>query len=75
VLTLPADIDVQYVDDELHLLELFVSKVRLYDPDILAGYELHNSSWGYIIERCVDQYGMFDFSRFKVYFVYNNRVL
>ncbi|KAI8584678.1 hypothetical protein K450DRAFT_217450 [Umbelopsis ramanniana AG] len=50
------DIDVQYVDDELHLLELFVSKVRLYDPDILAGYELHNSSWGYIIERCVNQY-------------------
>ncbi|KAH8553586.1 DNA polymerase zeta catalytic subunit [Umbelopsis sp. PMI_123] len=51
-----SDIDVQYVDDELQLLEIFVSKVRLYDPDILAGYELHNSSWGYIIERCINQY-------------------
>lgn len=25
--------------------------VRAMDPEILAGYEIHKSSWGYLIER------------------------
>ena len=28
-----------------------VDIVRQFDPDILTGYEVHNASWGYLIER------------------------
>jgi DNA polymerase zeta len=51
------DIDVQYAESEIQLLELLLEKVRYYDPDLLVGYELHNSSWGYVIERCMIKYG------------------
>ena len=37
--------------DELDLLNRLVDIVREYDPDILTGFEVHNSSWGYLIER------------------------
>ncbi|OZJ05850.1 hypothetical protein BZG36_00882 [Bifiguratus adelaidae] len=43
--------DIKYVKDELGLFEALVDVIRLYDPDILTGYEIHNSSWGYLIER------------------------
>ncbi|KKZ64515.1 DNA polymerase zeta subunit [[Emmonsia] crescens] len=36
---------------ELDLLTKLVDVVRRRDPDILTGYEVHNSSWGYLIER------------------------
>ncbi|EGE78802.1 DNA polymerase zeta subunit [Blastomyces dermatitidis ATCC 18188] len=36
---------------ELDLLTKLVDVVRQRDPDILTGYEVHNSSWGYLIER------------------------
>ncbi|OAX83305.1 hypothetical protein ACJ72_02338 [Emergomyces africanus] len=36
---------------ELDLLTKLVDVVRWRDPDILTGYEVHNSSWGYLIER------------------------
>ena len=32
--------------------------VRSLDPDIIIGYELQNSSWGYLIERA-RQFGNF----------------
>ena len=38
-------------DDELDLINRMVDVVRTYDPDILTGYEVHNGSWGYLIER------------------------
>ncbi|KAF2146268.1 uncharacterized protein K452DRAFT_263960 [Aplosporella prunicola CBS 121167] len=44
-------VDVQYEEDELSLINLLVDIVRRLDPDILIGYEVHNSSWGYLIER------------------------
>ena len=43
-----------------------VDIVRGYDPDILTGYEVHGSSWGYMIERarCKYDYNLCDeFSR------------
>ncbi|KIX05146.1 uncharacterized protein Z518_06018 [Rhinocladiella mackenziei CBS 650.93] len=43
--------DVEEESTELDLLTRLVDIVRLYDPDILTGYEVHNSSWGYLIER------------------------
>ncbi|KAF2225309.1 hypothetical protein BDZ85DRAFT_273162 [Elsinoe ampelina] len=45
------DIEVAYEGDELDLLNHMVDIVREFDPDILCGYEVHNSSWGYLIER------------------------
>ncbi|KAF2022180.1 hypothetical protein BU24DRAFT_488449 [Aaosphaeria arxii CBS 175.79] len=44
-------IEVEYEEDELDLLNRLVDRVREFDPDILTGYEVHNSSWGYLIER------------------------
>lgn len=38
-------------NDEERMVEELVSLVQFIDPDILAGYEVHASSWGYLIER------------------------
>lgn len=43
---------------ELDVLTRLVDIVRLYDPDILTGYEVHNNSWGYLIERARVAYDM-----------------
>jgi DNA polymerase zeta len=45
-----------YEDDELELLNRFIDLVRDLDPDILVGYEVHNGSWGYLIERARIKY-------------------
>lgn len=42
---------IDFVDTELELLDEFVKFIRLWDPDIFAGYEIEMSSWGYLIER------------------------
>ncbi|KAH8703727.1 putative DNA polymerase zeta catalytic subunit [Talaromyces proteolyticus] len=44
-------IEVQTEASELDLITRLVDIVRSYDPDILTGYEVHNGSWGYLIER------------------------
>lgn len=31
-----------------------------YDPDILLGYEVHNFSWGYVIDRAKQAFGNID---------------
>ncbi|KAE8233840.1 hypothetical protein CF326_g1124 [Tilletia indica] len=49
-LALPCD-DVFVFDTELEILTTLVDVVRELDPEILAGYEIHNGSWGYVIER------------------------
>ena len=53
---------------ELQLINRMIDIVRNYDPDILTGYEVHNGSWGYMIERARFMYD-FDlcdeFSRMK----------
>ncbi|RAL10610.1 DNA-directed DNA polymerase zeta catalytic subunit REV3 [Aspergillus homomorphus CBS 101889] len=41
---------------ELDLINRVVDIVRYHDPDIITGYEVHNSSWGYIIERARKKY-------------------
>ncbi|UNI24404.1 DNA-directed DNA polymerase [Purpureocillium takamizusanense] len=38
-------------DSELDLLVRMVEIVRTFDPDVLTGFEVHGSSWGYLIER------------------------
>ena len=37
--------------NEMDLITRIVDIVRYYDPDILTGFEVHNGSWGYMIER------------------------
>lgn len=49
-------VDVEYEEDELDLINRIVDIVRQFDPDILTGYEVHNSSWGYLIERARMKY-------------------
>ena len=49
-------IDVEEESTELDLLTRMADIVRDYDPDILTGYEVHNSSWGYLIERARIKY-------------------
>lgn len=45
------------VPDELALIKLFVRKVRdEWDPECFAGYEVHHSSWGYLLERTYTRY-------------------
>ncbi|KAG1048906.1 hypothetical protein G6F43_008737 [Rhizopus delemar] len=43
--------DIDYGETETELFFILIEKVRLYDPDMLVGYEVQNASWGYLIER------------------------
>lgn len=55
-------------DSELGLLVRMVEVVRTFDPDILTGFEVHSSSWGYLIERARLKYDYDlcdEFSRMK----------
>ncbi|KAK6353373.1 DNA polymerase zeta [Orbilia brochopaga] len=49
-------IEVERETTELDLLLALVRVVRELDPDIITGYEVHNSSWGYLIERARHKY-------------------
>ena len=63
-----ATIEVDVEPSELELLSKMVDIVRIWDPDILTGYEVHNSSWGYLIERARLKYDLNfcdDISRLK----------
>ncbi|KAJ4018030.1 DNA polymerase zeta [Fusarium irregulare] len=60
--------DVIEETSELDLMVRMVEIVRTYDPDILTGYEVHGSSWGYLIERARLKYDYNlcdEFSRMK----------
>jgi DNA polymerase zeta len=49
-------VNVEHEEDELDLINRIVDIVRYFDPDIMAGYEVHNTSWGYLIERARIKY-------------------
>ncbi|KAF4966020.1 hypothetical protein FSARC_6220 [Fusarium sarcochroum] len=60
--------DVIEETSELDLMVRMVEIVRNHDPDILTGYEVHGSSWGYLIERARLKYDYNlcdEFSRMK----------
>ncbi|KAJ4417028.1 DNA polymerase zeta [Neurospora sp. IMI 360204] len=53
---------------ELDVMVRMVEIVRSHDPDIFTGYEVHGSSWGYLIERARIKYDLDlcdEFSRMK----------
>ncbi|KAL2260191.1 hypothetical protein VTK26DRAFT_5878 [Humicola hyalothermophila] len=61
-------VDVVEEASELDVLVRMVEVVRALDPDILTGYEVHGSSWGYLIERAMHKYDYdlcTEFSRMK----------
>lgn len=45
------DVPVAFYEDEFDLFDALIDLVLIFDPDILSGFEVHNSSWGYILER------------------------
>ncbi|KFX96058.1 hypothetical protein V490_03531 [Pseudogymnoascus sp. VKM F-3557] len=55
-ITKQTPIEVFEESSELDLLVRIVEIVRTYDPDILTGFEVHNCSWGYLIERAKLKY-------------------
>jgi DNA polymerase zeta len=62
------EIEVASEEVEIDLINRMVDIVREYDPDILTGFEVHNNSWGYLIERArlVHEFNLPDeFSRMK----------
>ncbi|KAM0279028.1 hypothetical protein ACHAQH_004810 [Verticillium albo-atrum] len=63
-----ASVEVAEETEELDLFVRMVEIVRTHDPDILTGYEVHGSSWGYLIERARVKYDYDlcdEFSRMK----------
>ncbi|CAG7918287.1 unnamed protein product [Penicillium olsonii] len=49
-------IDAEHEPTELDLINRVVDLVRYHDPDVITGYEVHNASWGYMIERAKRKY-------------------
>lgn len=49
-------IEVEHEPTELDLINRIIDIVRFHDPDIITGYEVHNGSWGYLIERARKKY-------------------
>lgn len=46
-----ADLQVIYTVDEKEMFEEVCKIMRMYDPDILVGYEVQMHSWGYLLQR------------------------
>lgn len=53
------DVPCHVVDSELDLMNWMIDTVKLWDPDVLAGWELHNSSWGYLASRSQEAFGAY----------------
>jgi DNA polymerase elongation subunit (family B) len=47
---------IEWVEDELHLINRLEDIVHEFDPDALSGWELQNDSWGYVSERVKHEY-------------------
>lgn len=44
---------IEVVSSELDLFNALIDLVRVFDPEILVGYEIHSGSWGYLVERAM----------------------
>lgn len=51
------DVEIELVDSELDMFNSIITIVRELDPEILAGWEIHNGSWGYLFERAHHELG------------------
>ncbi|KAF9185070.1 DNA polymerase zeta [Haplosporangium sp. Z 11] len=43
--------DIHVAEDECAMMNAVIEYVLELDPDILAGFEVHNLSWGYLVDR------------------------
>ncbi|KAG0258762.1 DNA polymerase zeta [Mortierella polycephala] len=43
--------DIHVAEDENAMMNTVIEYVLELDPDILAGFEVHNLSWGYLVDR------------------------
>lgn len=50
--------DTSYYSSEREMVEQFSSLVDYYDPDILSGFEVNSSSWGFLCERFKSAYNI-----------------
>ncbi|KAF9173245.1 DNA polymerase zeta [Mortierella sp. AD011] len=50
--------DIHMSENEGAMMNAFIEHVRDLDPDILAGYEVHNLSWGYLVDRYQVLFGL-----------------
>lgn len=50
------DMDIFQEESELDLFNRMIGVVRDLDPDIITGFEVHDGSWGYMIERARVKY-------------------
>jgi len=50
-------VDVYATEEEL--LRAWGERVRKIDPDVLMGYEIQRSSWGYVVDRAAFAYRMY----------------
>ncbi|KAJ5572550.1 hypothetical protein N7450_009534 [Penicillium hetheringtonii] len=48
--------EIEHEETELDMINKLVDIVRFLNPDIITGYEVHNGSWGYVIERARKKY-------------------
>ncbi|KAG0638169.1 hypothetical protein HOY80DRAFT_923269 [Tuber brumale] len=61
--------DVRTEASELDMINTLIDTVRALDPDILTGWEVNSSSWGYLIRRAKQLFDMNlcdDLSRVKI---------
>lgn len=47
---------VEYFDSELDLFNEVINRVRIWNPDVLAGWEVHGASWGYLAGRAMEEF-------------------
>lgn len=52
-----SDFTLHTAANELDLLNDFIDKVREWDPEIVAGFDVQFASWGYLIERGTAMFG------------------
>lgn len=51
------ELPVEYFESELDLINEIISRVRIWNPDVLAGWEVHAASWGYLSQRAGHEFG------------------
>ncbi|KAG0360374.1 DNA polymerase zeta [Gamsiella multidivaricata] len=50
--------DIYVAENEGAMMNAVIDHVRELDPDILAGYEVHKLSWGYLVDRYQTLFGL-----------------
>jgi DNA polymerase zeta len=48
----------QVFENEMELINFVIDEVQDLDPDILVGWEVQDTSWGYFLKRAMS-YGIF----------------